>query len=73
MAKVHPLKLWLLENDRSQRWLAGEVAVSESHLSAVLAGDEEPGADLTRRLVRATGGEIDADAILFHGQRKPAA
>jgi len=73
MAKIHPLKLWLLENERSQRWLADACDVSPSHLSAVLKGLEQPGADLTRRLVRATGGEIDADAILFHGEEAPAA
>lgn len=54
------IKLWLLQNNRQQQWLATRVKVSQPTLSRILRG-LEASPDVAKRLARVTGIDISAD------------
>jgi hypothetical protein len=49
------VRIWLVENDHTQAWLAAKVRFSQPHLSKVLDGQLEPSEALTERVKRVTG------------------
>lgn len=57
----HAIKLWLLQNNRTQRWLAKRVGISDSMLSGILRG-YEPAPVIVRRLAKTTGIDLNAPA-----------
>jgi ribosome-binding protein aMBF1 (putative translation factor) len=49
------VRIWLVEHDHTQAWLAAKVRFSQPHLSKVLDGQLEPSDVLTDRVRRVTG------------------
>jgi transcriptional regulator with XRE-family HTH domain len=49
------VKVWLIHQEKSQRWLAGKLGVSDATLSKILTGRVSPSPLTLRRLQRVTG------------------
>jgi plasmid maintenance system antidote protein VapI len=49
------VRTWLAQHDKTQRWLAARLGISESQLSLVLSGARTLTDDLNARLFTATG------------------
>lgn len=58
----HPLKEWI-EKHTSQAKFARDVAISESHLSDILAKKKRPSLELASRMSRATDRAVSVDTI----------
>lgn len=54
------VKVWLVTNNRTHRWLAGKLGVSDSTLSKILTGRMAPSGATQRRLHKITGVEFSA-------------
>lgn len=52
------VKVWLLQQDKTQRWLSVRLKISESKLSNILSGHETPDAELAKKIGRVTGIEF---------------
>ena len=48
----------LLENGKTQRALASELGITESHLSRLLSGQKKPGAELAKRISKLVEGDF---------------
>ncbi len=59
MDQVHPLREWRKANDKTLASLAGDVAVTPSHLSEIERGLNDPSLALAARLSKASGIPID--------------
>ncbi len=50
---------WLAQNERSQRWLAHKVNVSNEWISRILNGRDNPSEELLKRIAEVTGLELE--------------
>jgi transcriptional regulator with XRE-family HTH domain len=61
---IHPLRNWLLEQQRTQEDLAAEVGVKQGYLSLIITGRRRPSKDLARKISRATRRAVTMDQLL---------
>lgn len=52
------LKDWLKKNRYKQTEFAQLVGISDPHMSRIINGHDQPGADLVKRISAATKGEV---------------
>ena len=64
MAAIHPLKLWILERGETQEAFAHRAGVAPQNLSDILRWRRDPTLPTIRKLIRATGGALDANAFM---------
>ena len=50
--------------------LADRAGTTGASITRILYGDQQPSADLIRAIVKATGGSVTADDLLFGAPRK---
>lgn len=55
MPKMSPLLVWLKQEEKSQRWLAGRLGISDSFLSELLSGKRAPSLGLAVKIENFTG------------------
>jgi plasmid maintenance system antidote protein VapI len=61
------LKEYIKSSGKSQRVWARELAVAESHLSALMNGKKVPSLDLAVRIQRQTSGAVSAESWVKRG------
>jgi transcriptional regulator with XRE-family HTH domain len=49
------IRVWLAQHDKTQRWLAGKLQITEPRMSDILSGQAVPSDDVRRRLAKLTG------------------
>jgi transcriptional regulator with XRE-family HTH domain len=49
------IRVWLAQHDKTQRWLAGKLQITEPRMSDILSGQAAPSDDVRRRLAKLTG------------------
>jgi hypothetical protein len=65
IALAGPLGNWIAHNGHTVESFADLIGTSKATISRVCNGKNEPSAKLLRDIVRATGGAVTADAMLF--------
>ena len=58
---IHPLKIWLEETGRSQRWLAKRAGIHYQYLWMILHGERKPSKLLVDILSELTDGKVAED------------
>ena len=58
------LRQFLNERGLSQRAFAASVPMQTSHLCEILSGKKSPSLEVAVRMIRATGGEVQAEGLL---------
>lgn len=67
---MHPIEIWLKENNRSREWLATEASTTTATISRIIAGTQWAGRKLTLRIKDVTG--LSADDILQNSRSEVA-
>lgn len=62
------VRVWLAQNDKSQRWLAEQLGVSEALLSLVLAGKRPCSEELRDDIFSLTGVRLKASGALLEAR-----
>lgn len=52
------IRVWLAQHDKTQRWLAGKLHISEPRMSDILSGHATPSDDVRKRLLALTGIDV---------------
>lgn len=52
------IRIWLAQHDKTQRWLAGKLRISEPRMSDILSGHSVPSEDVRQRLFKLTGIDV---------------
>lgn len=63
--QIHPLKIWLLENNMTQRTFSQITGLHEVLLSKILRGKHEPDLETIRKIYKGTSHKIDLNAFLL--------
>lgn len=61
---VHPLRVWLLENQMRQEQFAARVGVKQGYLSLIITGVRRPSRALARAISKATKRSISMEQLL---------
>ena len=64
------LDQYLAQGGNTAAKLAADAETSAATITRLLYGDQNPSADLIRAIVKATGGQVTADDLLF-GKPRP--
>lgn len=67
------LDTYLRSNGITGAQFAERIEVSEASLTRIRRGEQNISRDLIRRIVEETGGEVSADALVFHADHAGAA
>jgi len=54
------VRMWLAQHDKTQRWLAGKLQITEPRMSDILSGHAAPSDDVKKRLAKLTGIDLAA-------------
>jgi transcriptional regulator with XRE-family HTH domain len=63
-ARIHPLRLWLLNSRKTQRWAAEALGVSKIYLSLVLSGARTPSRELLADMARLSKGGVTVKELV---------